>query len=106
MPLTDETLNYYKELTDTEKHYSWKNTCLSVPMGTMQSFIVEIETLREEMKFRHKVLIDVMTVFLQYTRSGNRCMVCGMVLSKGHTSDCKAMQLSKLVEQLTAGGDQ
>ena len=46
MPLTEDTLKYYKEQCDTDKHYSWKNTTISVPMSTMQDFIEEIELLR------------------------------------------------------------
>jgi len=45
MTLRKETVDYYKTLCNTEDHYSWKNTTISVPMSTMQDFLEEIDRL-------------------------------------------------------------
>ena len=45
MTLAKRTLDYYRELCDVEKHYSWKNTTIAVPMSSLQELINEIDRL-------------------------------------------------------------
>ena len=50
MTFTKEMLDYYRELADQEKHFSWKNTTIAVPMSSMQDLVYEIDRLEEENK--------------------------------------------------------
>ncbi len=100
MPLTDETLNYYKTLCDVENHYSWKNTGISVPMSTMQDLLEEFDRLNGLISKQSKMMTEILNVFLNYTRIGNRCSVCGMVLRDGHRDDCVAKKLQDAVKRI------
>lgn len=101
MGLSKETVDYYKTLCDVENHYSWKNTNISVPMSTMQDFLGEFDRLKGLISKQRKMMTEILNAFLDYTKSGNRCAVCGMVLHDGHRDDCKAKELADAVKMMS-----